>query len=77
MGCLVDSYLINHLMYTDDLVILSPCSDGSHQLLKVCTQYSFEYDIEFNAKNVMMIRSSEYKKMTPCFLSVWESTYGV
>lgn len=65
-GCLVGSSLINHLMYADDLVVVSPCSAGLQQLLKVHTQYGSEFDISFNAKksNVMIVRSKGDKNMT-------------
>lgn len=64
-GCLIGNSVINHLMYADDLAIVSPCSAGLQQLLKVCTQYGLVYDIKFNAKksNVMIVRSKEDKKM--------------
>lgn len=56
-GCLIGNSVINHLMYADDLAIVSPCSAGLQQLLKVCTQYGLVYDIKFNAKksNVMIV----------------------
>ena len=68
-GCLVGSSLINHLVYADDLAIVSPCSAGLQQLLKVCTQYGLEYDITFNAKNsnVMIVGSREDKKRLSLF----------
>jgi len=48
-GCMVGESLINHLIYADDLVVLSPYSAGLQQLLSV------HYDIEFNSKMSVII----------------------
>ena len=37
-GCLVGNQLNNHLMYADDLIIMSPYT-GLQQLLRVCMKY--------------------------------------
>ena len=60
-GCMVGDCLINRLMYTDDLVIFSPCTAGLQQLLSLCTQYGMEYDITYNAKksNILIVRSRD------------------
>ena len=54
-GCIVGNSIINHLMYTDDLVIFCPCSAGLQQLLRVCSQYGIDFDIKYNAtkSNIM------------------------
>ena len=56
--------IINHIMYADDLVILSPCTAGLQQLLKICSQYGDECDIKYNAikSKIMIIRSREDKQ---------------
>ena len=62
--------LINHLMYADDLIIMSPYSAGLQQLLRVCMKYGLEFDITSNPpKNVIMIaRTKEDQKlMFPSF----------
>lgn len=43
----VGGIIINHFMYTDDMVIFSPCVAGLQQLLKTCSQYGQDYDIGF------------------------------
>lgn len=43
---------INHLMYADDLVVLSPSGAGLLQLLENCSGYGVQYDIKYNAKKV-------------------------
>ena len=49
-GCLIGNILINHLMYADDLAILSPSSAGFQQLLNICSDYGMKYDVQYNAK---------------------------
>ena len=51
-GCRIGDSLINHLMYADDLVIFSPYSAGLQQLLRVCTQYGDDFDINTTQKTV-------------------------
>ncbi|XP_016519354.1 RNA-directed DNA polymerase from mobile element jockey-like [Poecilia formosa] len=69
-GCVVGDCTINRIMYADDLVILCPYSAGLQQLLRVCSQYGYDFDIKYNAKksNVMIVRSREDKHLiTPDF----------
>ena len=55
-GCMVGERLLNHLMYADDLVIMTPSSAGLQQLLRVCSDYGQHFDIKFNPKkSVVMI----------------------
>ena len=65
-GCRVGNLLVNHLMYADDLVILSPYSAGLQQLLNVCSQYGAAYDIQYNAKKskIMIVRTREDRQLT-------------
>ena len=64
-GCMVRNQLINHLMYADDLIIMSPYSADLQQLLRVCTKFGLEFDIKFNPeKSVIMIaRTKEDQKL--------------
>ena len=64
-GFMVGDRCINHLMYADDLVIMSPYSAGLQQLLRVCSDYGLQYDIKFNVKKsvVMIARTKEDKKL--------------
>ena len=43
-GCMIGDKKVNHLMYADDLVVLSPSSAGFQQLLNVCSVYGAEHD---------------------------------
>merc|ERR1712030_310479 len=62
-GCMVGEKLINHLIYADDLVIMSPYSAGLQQLLNICTSYGAQFDIKFNPKKsvIMIARTKEDK----------------
>ena len=52
-GCLSGEIMVNHLMYADDLVLLSPSATGLRELLRTCEireKYSKEHDIIYNSK---------------------------
>ncbi len=54
-GCMV-----NHLMYTNDLVIFCPYSAGLQQLLEVCSQYGrISTSNNANKSNIMIAKSKE------------------
>ena len=63
-GCRFGDTLINHIMYADDLVILSPCTAGLQQLLRICSQYGDECDIKYNAgkSKIMIVRSRDDRR---------------
>ena len=74
-GCMVGDNLINHMIYADDLVVLSPYSAGLQQLLGVCSKYGMMFDIKFNSKKsvVMISRVKDDQKLTfPSFLLTGE-----
>ena len=74
-GCMVGDNLINHMIYADDLVVLSPYSAGLQQLLGVCSKYGMMFDIKFNSKKsvVMISRVKDDQKLTfPSFLLAGE-----
>ena len=50
---------INHMLYADDLCIVSLSSAGLQQLLSICDQYCAMHSITFNVKNLYV-----------CFLDV-------
>ena len=49
-GCVICSTTINHLMYADDLVILSPSVSRLSELMQVCGLYGLNHDIKYNSK---------------------------
>ena len=64
-GCLIGNTLLNHLMYADDLAIMSPSTVGFQQLLDICSEYGVEFDVQYNAKKsvVLICRTKEDQKL--------------
>ena len=55
---------INHLLYADDLCIVSLSSAGLQQLLSICDQYCASHSITFNVrKSVCMFFKSKMNKL--------------
>ena len=63
VGCNLNGLLINHIMYADDLVLISPSSAGLSQLLRECEKFGTRHDVKYNAKKsaVMIYRSMTLK----------------
>ena len=60
VGCVVGSLIVNHILYADDLVLISPSSRGLYRLLRECEKYGIEADIVFNAtKSAVMCFKSK------------------
>ena len=58
IGCSIDDLFINHLMYADDLVLISPSTRGLSRLIEECQKYGLEFDILFNSsKSAVMFLS--------------------
>ena len=66
VGCNQNGHLINHSMYADDLVLISPSSAGLSQLLRECEKFGTRHDVKYNAKKsaVMIYRSMTMKGCT-------------
>ena len=76
-GCIAGGTIVNHLMYVDDIVLLSPSATGLSMLLHVCGKYGLEHDIRFNSKKsaVLIFRNSFVKAFSyPSFVMNGEST---
>ena len=59
IGCLLGDFIINHLLYADDIVLISPSSAGLKKLLSVCEKFGDENDMLFNAsKSAIMLSKS-------------------
>ena len=48
IGCCVGSFIINHLMYADDLVLIAPSAKALQNLIKICGKYAKCNDIIYN-----------------------------
>ncbi len=56
IGCCSGENVIHHLMYADDIVLLSPSAKGMQRLPDKAYAYGCEYDILFNSqKSQLMI----------------------
>ena len=44
-GCTMGGRMINHLMYADDVVMLSPSTKGLQRLINICAAYGDIHDI--------------------------------
>ena len=66
VGCNLNGLLINHIMYADDLVLISPSSAGLSQILRECEKFGTRHDVKYNAKKsaVMIYRSMTLKGCT-------------
>ena len=62
--------MINHLMYADGLVILSPSVKGLQGLLDICHVYGQNHDILFNHDKTVCM----YIPSGNCYyLNTWDS----
>ena len=52
IGGTLSGKFVNHMIYADDLCIVTLSSFGLQTLLKLCTDYCDLHDIKFNAKNL-------------------------
>lgn len=50
VGCLYNNVLINHLMYADDIVLMTPSANSLQTLLTICEKYAIKCSINFNLK---------------------------
>ena len=63
-GCYSGVSKVNHLMYADDLVLLSPCTVGLSRLLKCCDDYAVSRDIVYNVSKSCVLICSPNKTVT-------------
>ena len=67
IGGSMNGTIINHMLYADDICIISLCSAGLQQLLNMCSGYSELHDLTFNAKKSMcMYFSTSMNKHWGC-----------
>ena len=61
IGCVLGDLTINHLMYADDLVLISPSTRGLFRLISECQRYGIEFDILYNPlKSAVMFFKPKY-----------------
>ena len=67
IGGSMNGTIINHMLYADDICIISLSSAGLQQLLNICNSYSELHDLTFNAKKSMcMYFSTSMNKHCGC-----------
>ena len=60
-GYVVDTTTISHLMYADDLVIMSPSVSGLSEQMQVYGLNGLNHDIKYNSKkSAVLICKSKY-----------------
>ena len=70
-GCCTDDMNINHLVYSDDLVVLFPFSVRLRELLSVCKSYCLNHEIKLNQiKSTILISRGNYMNNI-CHLVKW------
>lgn len=47
-GCMAGAMVVNHLMYADDCVLLSPSSGGLQKRLSVCSRHGELHDEKYH-----------------------------
>ena len=77
-GCLSGNITINHLMYADDLVLLSPSATGLEELLCACEEFSISHDVVYNSKksSVLICRNKAMAHAAPPVFTVNGSIIG-
>jgi len=55
LGCHFGSLYMGSLAYADDVVLLCPTLYSLKEMLKICEQFSTEFNIEFNASKTKLI----------------------
>ena len=63
VGCYYSGGCINHLMYADDLVIMSPPVAGLYKLIHIWESFGLSHDVLFNNKEsiIMSFRAGNLK----------------
>ena len=55
VGCFAGNKILNHILYADDIVLLSPSIIGLRRLLNICEKYADDFDITFNSNKCKCI----------------------
>ena len=71
VGCHIGHEYLGSLCSADDLALLAPTVFSLRRMLKICEEFSVEYDIIFNAKNtVCILFSGRHGSRTPPVMSL-------
>ncbi len=63
VGCMVNSCVLNHFIYADDMCVVAPSAKALQLLLDVCIDYAEQHGIVYNKKKsvCMCMKSRKYK----------------
>ena len=77
-GCLSGNMTINHIMYDNDLVLLSQSATWLRELLCACEEFSISHDVVYNSKtsSVLMCRNKAMAHAAPPVFTVNCSIIG-
>ena len=66
LGCHINGYLVNHLMYADDSCIIAPTPSALQKLLKICEHYGESHTIVYNVLKTkcMAFIPKKYKQLS-------------
>ena len=56
IGCKLSQYYFGCLLYADDIILLSHSVKAMRSMLKICTQFAFDFDVKFNSTKSMVMR---------------------
>lgn len=71
VGCMYNNKLVNHLMYADDMLLMTPSANALQSLLSVCEIYAKDCFIKFNLKKTVYLCIKPKK----CKLSMIPTVY--
>ena len=55
VGCYVGHEYFGCVCYADDITLMAPTANALQQMLKICEEFSKEYDVSFNSKKTKCI----------------------
>jgi hypothetical protein len=55
VGCNINNASLNHFIYADDTVLLTPSPSAMQKLLKLCSEFAVNHDIVYNTKKTVIM----------------------
>ena len=79
IGCRLGGRLISHIVYADDLCILSMSPCGIQTLLNICDKYGSDHDIIHDSKKslTMLLKPKKLKDLKSPSLYVCNNHYTI
>ena len=67
VGCIIGELVLNHLMYADDIILISPSTSGLSKLLSECENFGIENHIKFNSNKSAIMFIQPHNKLKQKF----------